>query len=53
MQNRNRSAAEARLCLLLDEGDENKSYSEPTTDQTTADGYAVDLMFPTEDRPNG
>ena len=53
MQNQNQSPAEARLRTLIENDDaETRSLSEPATERTTAAGYAVDLIFPTEDRPN-
>ncbi|NNG40708.1 hypothetical protein HJ588_15695 [Flexivirga sp. ID2601S] len=52
MQNQKQCTAEAHLCTLLDDGDENRSHPEPATDQTTVTGYVVDLIFPTEDGPN-
>lgn len=52
MQNQNQSTAEARLRTLVESDDESTPHSELASERTTPAGYAVDLIFPTEDRPN-
>lgn len=52
MQNQNQSTAEARLRTLVESDPESTPAPEPASERTTAAGYAVDLIFPTEDRPN-